>query len=328
MGEQRFVMGKKDTTTKLFKAIAQGKADRLKDLKKHARLTGTNENGLNYGQYAAYLDQLQCFQELHRLSWVNIHQKTPEGSSILHICAKYGSINVCQFYMSLQGIEPSGLDRDCRTPLVVAIINDQPEIFDFLVKHFLVDLSVRDYDKNMALHLACQHKRFQYVSRLTQNGSHINAQNVFGNTPLHIAASVGDVSSVKLLLQKGADRRILNNDSLTPEQLAVNNNQSQVIPVLQQQLQKQQTQVRPTLGRIGKKRSSSVVLEPNYAKANQSSIQVNFALPVVSPRRSPRSPNCSPRDPNAPPPQVRGPPPKPLRSHSRRFSLSRITLKR
>lgn len=55
---------------------------------------------------------------------------------------------------------------------------------------------------------------------LLLNGSKINAQDINGQTPLHLATNGGHTAQVCLLLKHRADQHLPNNDNLLPLTIA------------------------------------------------------------------------------------------------------------
>ena len=73
------------------------------------------------------------------------------------------------------------------------------------------------------------------VHVLTLNNASVNAVNNKGNSPLHLAASLGDVAVVELLLQHGAEQRA-NVDGDSPADLAEINGHRKCLEILQAKL--------------------------------------------------------------------------------------------
>ena len=92
--------------------------------------------------------------------------------------------------------------------------------------------TISDVDGYTLLHLACFHNCFCIVEILLQylhgdiinQYDAINAQDSYGNTPLHIAAIYGHIEIMNLLIIKSADVLIKNNDGLIFTELVVLNN--------------------------------------------------------------------------------------------------------
>jgi len=78
--------------------------------------------------------------------------------------------------------------------------------------------AVESLNQNTALHLAVLRQSEATVKALTGKGASTNAQNSFGNTPVHLARSQRPVYD--LLIQAKADPRILNKDMLTAYDMA------------------------------------------------------------------------------------------------------------
>ncbi|NWI63114.1 IKBA inhibitor, partial [Todus mexicanus] len=97
-----------------------------------------------------------------------------------------------------------------QTPLHLAVITDQPEIAEHLLKAGC-DLEVRDFRGNTPLHIACQQGSLRSVSVLTQycQPHHLlavlQATNYNGHTCLHLASIQGYLAIVEYLLSLGAD---------------------------------------------------------------------------------------------------------------------------
>jgi ankyrin repeat protein len=67
---------------------------------------------------------------------------------------------------------------------------------------------------------ACMNNHDQVTWLLIDFGANMNAKNVSGNTPLHVAASRSSIGCVKYLLLRGADRNATNKAKQTPIQIA------------------------------------------------------------------------------------------------------------
>ncbi|NXK23158.1 IKBA inhibitor, partial [Arenaria interpres] len=97
-----------------------------------------------------------------------------------------------------------------QTPLHLAVITDQPEIAEHLLKAGS-DLEIRDFRGNTPLHIACQQGSLRSVSVLTQycQPHHLlavlQATNYNGHTCLHLASIEGYLAIVEYLLSLGAD---------------------------------------------------------------------------------------------------------------------------
>lgn len=80
----------------------------------------------------------------------------------------------------------------------------------------LNDLEQTDRDGRTLLINAAYYNRDDVVQWLVQQGANINAQDHFGNSPLHAAVQNGNLIIIRILLDSGADTNIQNNFGNTP----------------------------------------------------------------------------------------------------------------
>lgn len=76
-------------------------------------------------------------------------------------------------------------------------------------------INVPDYDKNTLLHLAVVHDRTNTVSLLLDSKANVDAQNSAGMTPLHLAAREGFFVVSKMLVERNANRKIVDDRGWT-----------------------------------------------------------------------------------------------------------------
>eukprot|EP01125_Pyxidicula_operculata_P012308 TRINITY_DN4036_c0_g2_i1.p1 TRINITY_DN4036_c0_g2~~TRINITY_DN4036_c0_g2_i1.p1 ORF type:complete len:1225 (-),score=284.13 TRINITY_DN4036_c0_g2_i1:18-3692(-) len=113
--------------------------------------------------------------------------------------------------------------KDGVTPLFVAILNSDKLIFDLLLDHG-ADVNITDNQGNSAIHLAStvgsesEDAMYIFNKLLSLNSS--NLINKKGDTPLHFAVVHHQSSVVECLIQSGASIHALNNDELSPYDLA------------------------------------------------------------------------------------------------------------
>uniref|UniRef100_A0A7M4E6E7 NF-kappa-B inhibitor alpha n=1 Tax=Crocodylus porosus TaxID=8502 RepID=A0A7M4E6E7_CROPO len=141
------------------------------------------------------------------------HQLTDDGDSFLHLAVIHEELA-----LSLEAIRqardaPAFLDLQnhlSQTPLHLAVITDQPEIAEALLKAGC-NPEIRDFRGNMPLHIACEQGSLRSVGVLTQycQPHHLHAilqaANYNGHTCLHLASIQGYLAIVECLLSLGAD---------------------------------------------------------------------------------------------------------------------------
>ena len=79
---------------------------------------------------------------------------------------------------------------------------------------------IKDKEGNNNLHTAVLRGSREFVRYFIEKNINPNEENIYGDTPLHIAMRMGDVLIIKMLLDAGADITIPNNDRERPFDLA------------------------------------------------------------------------------------------------------------
>jgi ankyrin repeat protein len=82
------------------------------------------------------------------------------------------------------------------------------------------------------LHYAATGPNVEVVALLLGLGAEINARAPNGNTPLMMAVRYGDEENVKLLVQRGADKKLVNDLNQTAEELARVADRPWLLPLL------------------------------------------------------------------------------------------------
>ncbi|XP_044191145.1 histone-lysine N-methyltransferase EHMT2 isoform X7 [Thunnus albacares] len=124
--------------------------------------------------------------------------------SALHAAAQKGLLEVC--YMLVQaGAQVDAQDKDLRTPLLEAIINNHIEVARYLVQNGACVYHVEE-DGYTGLHHAAKLGSLEIVTMLMETGQvDVNAQDSGGWTPIIWAAEHKHVDVIKALLNRGAD---------------------------------------------------------------------------------------------------------------------------
>uniref|UniRef100_A0A665VF55 Euchromatic histone-lysine N-methyltransferase 2 n=1 Tax=Echeneis naucrates TaxID=173247 RepID=A0A665VF55_ECHNA len=123
--------------------------------------------------------------------------------SALHAAAQRGLLEVC--YMLVQaGAHVDAQDKELRTPLLEAIINNHFEVARYLVQNGAC--VYHEDDGYTGLHHAAKLGSLEIVSMLLETGQvDVNAQDSGGWTPIIWAAEHKHVDVIKALLNRGAD---------------------------------------------------------------------------------------------------------------------------
>ncbi|XP_056876820.1 histone-lysine N-methyltransferase EHMT2 isoform X3 [Takifugu flavidus] len=132
----------------------------------------------------------------------------------LHAAAQRGLLDIC--YMLVQaGANVDAQDKDLRTPLVEAIINNHIEVARYLIQSGACVYHVEE-DGYTGLHHAAKLGNLEIVNMLLETGQvDVNAQASFsheedsgGWTPIIWAAEHKHLDVIKVLLNRGADVNI------------------------------------------------------------------------------------------------------------------------
>lgn len=124
--------------------------------------------------------------------------------SALHAAAQRGLMEIC--YILIQaGAQVDAQDKDLRTPLLEAIINNHIEVAHYLVQNGACVYHTEE-DGYTGLHHAAKLGNLEIVNLLLETGQvDVNAQDSGGWTPIIWAAEHKHVAVIKALLNRGAD---------------------------------------------------------------------------------------------------------------------------
>ncbi|MDM5247994.1 MULTISPECIES: ankyrin repeat domain-containing protein [unclassified Lysinibacillus] len=129
--------------------------------------------------------------------------------------SNYEKINT---FLQKYGLD--SVDRDGRTFLMSAIVEGKEDVVNYLVN---IGCNVNTKDKSglTALHFAVIYDRFTIVKVLITHGAEIDAVDNVGNTPLWraIMENSNETSTIRYLLENGADPSKANNRGIAPKDL-------------------------------------------------------------------------------------------------------------
>lgn len=139
-------------------------------------------------------------------------QKTPTSTS-LYEAAKEGNLVKIQECLS-EGGNPNWFNHDDEgaTALFAACIGGHLEAARALVAGGAAVEPRLLTSKDTVLHMCCAHNRLEILQFLVEGpaADMVDAENTFGNTPLHVACMGSNPDMVRFLLQHGASSRRAN----------------------------------------------------------------------------------------------------------------------
>lgn len=111
-------------------------------------------------------------------------------------------------------------DKTGKTPLHCACFSGDIRIVEYLLGSG-ADINAITNSKSTALHIACEFGYMQIARYLVCNSDTcINKQNIYGNTPLHIALMIRNIDLIYLMLSQKPDITIKNRENKTALDLA------------------------------------------------------------------------------------------------------------
>lgn len=110
------------------------------------------------------------------------------------------------------------------TVIMYAVTGGKLDVVQEVLSTGLVDLSMDDYHQATVLHIAAKSHNTEILGEIIEEyirqRENLNGQDGHGRTALHKAADGGNGHAIELLLRKGADPTIRDNDGHVPADLA------------------------------------------------------------------------------------------------------------
>ena len=176
--------------------------------------------------------------------------RTEGGGTILHVACDEGDINIVKKLLEA-GADPNVTDKFGFTPLmkavvstsksgiatdvvysiIIALCNSKCSVNASFVPSKLSYSNVHYYKGSTALHMAIDEQTFDHlcVQALVDNGAALDARDVHGRTPLHIASKRGHHHLIKLLVPSPESFHFKDNDGCTPLYYACKNSHLECI---------------------------------------------------------------------------------------------------
>ena len=160
-----------------------------------------------------------------------INFKNKEGITALHYSVINGNIKIFQL-LKKYGANLEAVTNNGKNIMHLAAESNQPSMMMYLYLNEAQDISSVDENGSTPLHWACYYKAEECVNYLLYLKADIDAQDKEKFTPLNLAVANNKVSMVKLLLRKGADKKIPNIYNQLPIDIAKKKHYTKLMEIL------------------------------------------------------------------------------------------------
>ncbi|CAJ1068690.1 histone-lysine N-methyltransferase EHMT1-like [Xyrichtys novacula] len=134
----------------------------------------------------------------------SVSHKDIMGFTCLHLAAKLGHYDIVHHLLSKASKYINNQDNGGWTPVTWAIEYKHKKLVHLLLSKG-VDVNIRDKEENVCLHWAALAGCDDVAQALLEARCDLNAINVHGDSPLHVAARENHLECVMLFLSRGAD---------------------------------------------------------------------------------------------------------------------------
>ncbi|KAK4319835.1 hypothetical protein Pmani_009253 [Petrolisthes manimaculis] len=219
-----------DGFTPLMVAALKGHTDVVKELLGYG--ADLNARTRTSGHTALHLasDSLSCRGVVTALleHGANINTRTKDFATPLHYAAEYNNLPMVKVLLSHPGCDATLTNGECKTPAEVARKNHYNNIAQYL------DLATSPpTGHNMELTVAILNNNPSKVKQSLDDGADVNMCSLTGTRPLHVAARIGSLPLVQMLLNTPKVRIDPEDDEgYTPLMVAALNSHSDVVKEL------------------------------------------------------------------------------------------------
>ncbi|XP_052806713.1 uncharacterized protein LOC128235969 [Mya arenaria] len=188
------------------------------------------EHGMIPLMIACQTGHLDVVQFLISCAKDTINKTDELGRNSVHIAVSNGQQKVLELLLKQNlNSDVAAPNNKGDTPLLTAIKENKPVCFEIL----MTCMENRHVPKEkMAIFLAIEHERIQFLEQLIAKGYNINELNEFYGTPLSFAIRKGFTDIVTLLLELDADVNFKCNLGLTPLHHACQTKNVQIVSIL------------------------------------------------------------------------------------------------
>ncbi|XP_021368413.1 tankyrase-like isoform X2 [Mizuhopecten yessoensis] len=226
---------KVEQLSRAMTAIQDGDVALLQVLSRSTNLTGYLK--LRHSQttalhLAAAHGQPECIQFLLDLG-ANIHEVDSSRESVLHsaIVTKSPKWGNCLSLILKAKADINAVNVWQRTPLMKAVVNFKIAAANYLISEG-ADVCVSDENGTTPLHVAASYGNLGLVKTLQENRANNNAQDQRGRTPMYFAILGGHEDVTEYLIQHGCEVNLFDLGWGSPLQLSVTKCNVRVLSLL------------------------------------------------------------------------------------------------
>lgn len=155
--------------------------------------------------------------------------KSESGQVALFLAMRDDAPKVAAALLASPALNVDAANATGETPLMMAALKGR---LDWAKK--LVERGAKVHQPGWApVHYAATGPNTELLAMLLDRGADINALAPNRNTPLMMAARYGPENNVKLLVQRGADKKLINERNLSAADMAKTGERAWLVPLLQ-----------------------------------------------------------------------------------------------
>lgn len=172
-------------------------------------------------------DDAQAVQQLLTRGF-DANTLDPKSQHGLSIALREPSPKVAQVLIDWPKTDLNTLSAQGESPLMLAALKGELDLVEKMVRKG-ADINKTGWTP---LHYAASAGQVKVISLLLENHAYIDAESPNGSTPLMLASMYGTAAAVKLLLEEGADPLLRNQQGLTALQFAQRANRTDSADIL------------------------------------------------------------------------------------------------
>lgn len=227
-----------DGATPLHCAVIANNIENIEALlSKNASVSSQTNSGKTPLMYAIQNSDIKTIDLLLRYG-ANPLIKDNKNNSILHYIAQKDDLGLLHYvftkipYLKEDTKLLDDTNSSQQTPLFIAVLYNSINIAKELIRYG-ADIYTTDNDKNTLLHIAAsENNPFLLEYLLKQNKIYIEEINSNADTPLNLAADLGAIKTIKILLKHNASVYTRNNYGICPLESALVNTQMAAMKIL------------------------------------------------------------------------------------------------